>query len=88
MEIEDLYEKFHKLQIKRLGDRMMTRDLRRTPTEAVLRHWADDGKLPIEAFKDEDDPKLMRDIAVAALLIQIARSQGMAAAMLWKLQNA
>jgi hypothetical protein len=88
MEIEDLYEKFNKLQDERIGDRMMKRDPRRKPVSSVINSWSEDADLPLSEFGNNgEDAVLTHKLSIMARCIVLAEREGMPAAMLFKLAN-
>lgn len=93
MDLRTLYRQFNQL----INDRNMTYpkivDLDRVPDERVIDSWCEDlnihrpGRFSQEAHPAFEDPVICHKLSVTAMCIKIAQTQGMDAAMIWKLQN-
>lgn len=85
-DLSDLKEVFNQLQRKRLGERFTDRD----SPDRILDNWAQNAD-----FKDweqlaignGEDQNLYVKMVKAAKVYVIARDEGRAAAILWKLRN-
>lgn len=82
--LDDLREAFARLQKQRLGPRFQAS----SASDRVILDWSDNDDLLDGTGEDfGEDAVLSRKMITAAKVFKIAKEEGRAAAVLWKLQN-